>query len=184
MLGKTEYWWVMDESMEEIRRQLLTNNYVVIPSFLLDEQCRELKGYISQAQREGRMGPGALAGGITGENLSYSIANVRGDNVGWFEGETEVSQRISLALTIFSQPLAFLPTREFPHLLSPIPSLNLLSPLGSRQGWPLLTQYLRFVDTVVSLLGETGEETGVPGRIDSESCLGDACLLEAIFLKS
>lgn len=123
LLGKDQYWWIMDESMEVIRAELAKNNFAVIPGFLLDEQCGELRGHIDRAHKEGRLGPGALAGGVTGENLSYTIQNVRGDQVGWFEGETE--------------------------------------------GWSILTEHLRFLDTLVSLLGEDGAgAVGKPGLPD------------------
>ena len=112
LLGKDQHWWIMDESVEVIRAELKKKNFAVIPGFLLDDQCHELRAHIDGAHREGRLGPGALAGGVTGENLSYTIQNVRGDQVGWFEGETE--------------------------------------------DWSILTEHLRFVDTLVSLLGEDG----------------------------
>ena len=39
-MGKTEWWWLMDQSRDEIGRLLRQNNYVVVDNFLLPEQVR------------------------------------------------------------------------------------------------------------------------------------------------
>jgi hypoxia-inducible factor (prolyl hydroxylase) len=85
MLGKEEWWWVMDESTQEMVRQLNTNHYCVLDGFLGDVALRELRGEIESLHTNGTMKSGVLAGGTTGKNLSYVHEKVRGDLVHWMD---------------------------------------------------------------------------------------------------
>ena len=89
LLGKEEWWWLMDDSCDEIAEQLNRNFFVVIDGFLLPEQTRELRAAIDAARRAGDMQPGVLAGGATGQNLSYTHERVRGDHVMWQGGDED-----------------------------------------------------------------------------------------------
>jgi hypoxia-inducible factor (prolyl hydroxylase) len=83
MMGKQEWWWIMDESTQEVVRQLNKNNYCVLDGFLGEAALLELRGEIQSLHENGTMKSGVLAGGTTGKNLSYVHEKVRGDLVHW-----------------------------------------------------------------------------------------------------
>ena len=86
LLGKAEWWWLMDESLAEINRRLATENFVVIDNFLPREDTRALRSEVKRAHDEGHLQPGVLAGGKAGNSTQYTMKDVRGDHVGWFNG--------------------------------------------------------------------------------------------------
>ena len=86
LLGKAEWWWLMDESLGEIHRRLETENFVVIDGFVPRDTTRELRNEIKKAHEAGHLTPGVLAGGKAGDTAQYTMKDVRGDHVGWFDG--------------------------------------------------------------------------------------------------
>ena len=77
----------MDPVTAAIKHQLHTANFVLLDRFLSPDRCQALRQRLAGAWTGGRMEQGALAGGVTGENLTYSMTQVRGDFVGWFDGK-------------------------------------------------------------------------------------------------
>ena len=86
LLGKSEWWWLMDESLAEIHRRLETENFVVVDGFVPPDTTRELRDEIRRAHDAGHLTPGVLAGGKAGDATQYTMRDVRGDHVGWFNG--------------------------------------------------------------------------------------------------
>ena len=96
LLGKAEWWWLMDESLAEISRRLETEHFVVIDGFLSRDAVSDLRDEIRSADDAGHLAPGVLAGGKAGDATQYTMRDVRGDRVGWFSGaETDPGLRWS-----------------------------------------------------------------------------------------
>ena len=96
LLGKAEWWWLMDESLAEISRRLETEHFVVIDGFLSRDAVSDLRDEIRSADDAGHLAPGVLAGGKAGDATQYTMRDVRGDRVGWFSGaETDLGLRWS-----------------------------------------------------------------------------------------
>merc|ERR1711988_1290492 len=85
MLGKEEWWWIMDDVIEEIAMQLRRDNFVVIDGFLLEKQAQAIRQEAINMRREGKLNQGVL---INAKNKgeTYLNATMRNDEVGWFEG--------------------------------------------------------------------------------------------------
>ena len=86
LLGESEWWWLMDESLAEIHRRLETESLVVVDGFVPPDLTRELRDEIRRAHDAGHLTPGVLAGGKAGDATQDSMRGVRGDHVGWFRG--------------------------------------------------------------------------------------------------
>lgn len=95
LLGKGDWWWLMDESLAEIHRRLETENFVVIDGFIPRDATRELRDEIHEAHKDGHLTPGVLAGGKAGNATQYTMKDVRGDHVGWFNGTETKSENSS-----------------------------------------------------------------------------------------
>ena len=87
LLGKAEWWWLMDESLAEIDRRLANENYVVVDNFLPRDATKDLRSEVKRAHEGGHLAPGVLAGGKAGDSTQYTMKDVRGDHVGWFNGD-------------------------------------------------------------------------------------------------
>lgn len=100
LLGKAEWWWIFDDSLQAIGDCLKRDNFVVLDGFMGREKAVGLYGELLRAYRAGklpetkhemvgcpRLEPGALAGGRTGKGLTYKMEAVRGDFVAWFNGQ-------------------------------------------------------------------------------------------------
>ena len=95
LLGKSEWWWLQDDAVEEIHRRLERDHVVVVDGFATPEATRELRDEIKRAHDAGALTPGVLAGGRTGAAASYTMSNVRGDRVGWFDGRERAADGAS-----------------------------------------------------------------------------------------
>jgi len=100
LLGKAEWWWIFEDSLQVLGSKLQRDNFAVVDNFLGPEKATGLHQELVNAYRAGRLPetqhemvgcprlePGALAGGTTGENLTYRMKSVRGDYVAWFNGK-------------------------------------------------------------------------------------------------
>jgi hypoxia-inducible factor (prolyl hydroxylase) len=83
----TWWWWLTDPVQAAIGRALDSQFYVVLDDFLHAAEAQTLARDVAAAHAAGRLKPGALAGGRDGSNLTYTHAGVRGDHVGWFDGD-------------------------------------------------------------------------------------------------
>ncbi len=63
ILGKEEWWWIMDDSIEAISRLLLANDFVVIDGFLGMDKAAQIRSEISSLYEKGQFDVGELAGG-------------------------------------------------------------------------------------------------------------------------
>ena len=86
LLGKAEWWWLMDDSLAEINARLESEHFVVIDGFLTGAHTRSLRDEIRDAHEHGHLAPGVLAGCKAGDATQYTMRDVRGDHVGWFDG--------------------------------------------------------------------------------------------------
>ena len=57
LLGKAEWWWLMDESLAEISRRLETEHFVVIDGFLSRDAVSDLRDEIRSADDAGHLAP-------------------------------------------------------------------------------------------------------------------------------
>ena len=87
LLTKPEWWWIQDEALDAIARELERSNFCVLDGFLGTMALRELRDEVAGLHRDGKLQLSKLAGGRTGGMLTYSHTAVRGDHVGWFDGE-------------------------------------------------------------------------------------------------
>lgn len=64
-----------------------TKNFVVLDGMLGIVACAELREEVVAVRASGGLRPSKLAGGRSGSMLAYTHTRVRGDLVGWFEGD-------------------------------------------------------------------------------------------------
>jgi len=109
LLGKEGWWWVFDDALKEIAESLIKHNFVIIDGFLGSKLAPSMQRELERAYRAGRLPetkhemigcprlePGALAGGSTGNNLSYKMDAVRGDFVAWVTGKESACEWTAL----------------------------------------------------------------------------------------
>lgn len=78
MVGKEDWWWIFDDSLKEMARQLLVQDFVVLDGFVTRKLSDAIKAELCSMYEEGTMKQGLLAGGRTGQNTKYSLVSVRG----------------------------------------------------------------------------------------------------------
>lgn len=81
------WWWLQDEALDHIGRELASKNYCVIDGLLGPHALRALRDEVAALRDTGRLQPSKLAGGRTGGMLTYTHTAVRGDHVAWFDGD-------------------------------------------------------------------------------------------------
>ena len=84
---ETFWWWLQDEALDAIAAELGRSNYCLVDGLIGQKALRTLRGEIDGLSESGRLQLSKLAGGRTGGMLTYSHTAVRGDHVGWFDGE-------------------------------------------------------------------------------------------------
>eukprot|EP00928_Gymnodinium_smaydae_P092334 TRINITY_DN7618_c1_g1_i1.p1 TRINITY_DN7618_c1_g1~~TRINITY_DN7618_c1_g1_i1.p1 ORF type:complete len:691 (+),score=135.88 TRINITY_DN7618_c1_g1_i1:158-2074(+) len=90
-LGRREWWWIQEESLETIGLHLQRQGYVVLDGFLLEDQAEALRNEVLSAHAAGRLeASGLVDGSVQGrEEATYRNAATRGDLVGWFAADGE-----------------------------------------------------------------------------------------------
>eukprot|EP00928_Gymnodinium_smaydae_P006845 TRINITY_DN12441_c0_g1_i2.p1 TRINITY_DN12441_c0_g1~~TRINITY_DN12441_c0_g1_i2.p1 ORF type:complete len:437 (-),score=102.97 TRINITY_DN12441_c0_g1_i2:87-1376(-) len=86
-VGKLEWWWIMDETMDEVARQLKEHSYVVLDDFFLAEMADEIRAAVSTAYEKGRLSEVSIVNGKTGDIAVNQ--NLRGDFVKWADANDE-----------------------------------------------------------------------------------------------
>lgn len=86
LLGKEEWWFIMDECLEEFGNLLVKNDHLVIDWFIPLPHVDMLKKDVRKVYENGKLRLGVLAGGKSGSSLTYTHTKVRGDVVEWFDG--------------------------------------------------------------------------------------------------
>lgn len=85
---REKYWWfISDGALDEIAMQLEAHAWCVVDEMLGIDSCEELRSEVVAARAAGKLQPSRLAGGRSGKLTSYVHSRVRGDLVGWFDGE-------------------------------------------------------------------------------------------------
>ena len=79
------WWWITDEALADMAEQLQRQHYCIVDGMLGEKSIAALHAEVRAAR--GQLSSSRLAGGRTGALLSYSHASVRGDLVGWFDGD-------------------------------------------------------------------------------------------------
>jgi hypothetical protein len=87
--GKQEFWWLFDDVLADIGKCLLTHSHVVVDDFVLPTQTADLRGEVMGLMHAGLLTRGALGGGRLGTNVKYTHDLVRGDLMGWFNGNED-----------------------------------------------------------------------------------------------
>lgn len=97
-VGKPATWiyWATDNIEIAIGRALDARNFVIIDDFLQPEMTAAIAREVAAARAAGLLAPGALAGGRNGTNLTYVHTGVRGDEVGWFDGDERCWNQLPL----------------------------------------------------------------------------------------
>ena len=83
------WWWITDAALAEMAARLRATGLCIVDGILGGAACGELRREVLAAHAGGHLRPSKLAGGRTGKNLSYSLDAVRGDVVGWFDGDED-----------------------------------------------------------------------------------------------
>jgi hypothetical protein len=84
MKGKKAWWWVFDDSLSTIGSILDDEGYVVVDDFY---DTSTLLSDVSSKYKAGLLPTkGGLIDGRDGRNTPYGDDNVRGDWIGWFDG--------------------------------------------------------------------------------------------------
>ena len=81
------WWWITDEALDAIAAELNSANYCVLDRFLGSKGAKALRKEVRRVRTTGHLKLSRLAGGRSGANVTYSHTAVRGDHVGWFDGE-------------------------------------------------------------------------------------------------
>jgi len=85
---REKYWWfITDDAIDDIARQLRDRSWCVLDECLGSAACDELRAEVVAVRAAGKLEASRLAGGRTGKLASYTHSRVRGDLVGWFDGE-------------------------------------------------------------------------------------------------
>jgi hypoxia-inducible factor (prolyl hydroxylase) len=98
MLGKKDWWYIMDEAVAQCAQELTENNYVVLDGFLGHERAMKLHAEVVSVRDSGDLRLGVLAGGRSGKDLSYQHKKVRGDLVEWFGGSEKFFNMLPIYL--------------------------------------------------------------------------------------
>lgn len=83
------WWWITDEALDGIGGELEANGFCVLDGLLGSAAVSVLHDEVSGVRAAGRLQSSRLAGGRSGAMLTYTHAAVRGDLVGWFDGDEE-----------------------------------------------------------------------------------------------
>ena len=86
-LDKAEWWWIFDEVLADVAACLQAHSMVWLDGFLLPSQADGLRAEVAHAKDAGLLKPGVLGGGRLGSSLGYVHERVRGDLMGWFNGD-------------------------------------------------------------------------------------------------
>lgn len=81
------WWWITDASLACIGEQLRSRCFLVLDGILGRSASVELRKEVIEARDLGKLTTSKLAGGRDGSKLTYTHTAVRGDLIGWFDGD-------------------------------------------------------------------------------------------------
>mmetsp|Transcript_2669 Transcript_2669/g.6447 ORF Transcript_2669/g.6447 Transcript_2669/m.6447 type:complete len:289 (+) Transcript_2669:93-959(+) len=94
----TWWWWAADESVAALGQALDGRYFALVDDFLPPSLVTAIAREAAAAHVGGLLSPGALGGGRNGSNLTYQHASVRGDVIGWFDGNEKPWQELPVYL--------------------------------------------------------------------------------------
>ena len=83
------WWWITDDALAALAAELRGRHYCVVDGLLGEAAAATLRREVQAVRAAGGLALSKLAGGRTGKGLSYSHSAVRGDWVGWFDGDEQ-----------------------------------------------------------------------------------------------
>ena len=86
-LGKREWWWIFEDTLGDVAACLSAHAMVWLDGFILPTQAADLQAEVRAARAGGHLKSGVLGGGRLGSSLGYVHEGVRGDLMGWFNGD-------------------------------------------------------------------------------------------------
>jgi hypothetical protein len=86
-LGKPGWWWLFEDTLDDVAQCLREHHMVWLDDFLLPHQAVELREEVTRAKEAGMLQHGVLGGGRLGSSLGYVHEKVRGDLMAWFNGD-------------------------------------------------------------------------------------------------
>eukprot|EP00392_Amoebophrya_sp_AT5.2_P004628 g4636.t1 len=93
LAAKPEWWWIQDECLELVAKQLKKHSYAFIDGFLPDSTALLLRQEVRKCDGDGRLKPAGVVNGKTGDG--YVETSTRGDRVGWFNTNGTDSWKVS-----------------------------------------------------------------------------------------
>lgn len=88
VLGKGEWWWIMDDSLALVSSHLKDHGYCVIDGFLSDVEATQLRCEVMAAHTAGQLRPAGLVNcKLPSADDNYKDKATRGDLVGWFDSD-------------------------------------------------------------------------------------------------
>ncbi len=81
------WWWITDEALDGVAAELSAKGFCVLDGFLGRTFAGALRDEVAGVRADGHLQLSRLAGGRNGTMLTYTHTAVRGDLVGWFDGE-------------------------------------------------------------------------------------------------
>jgi len=106
-VGKQEWWWIMDETMDEVARQITEHSFTVLDGFFLPAVADEVRGAVAGAHCHGELNEVSIVNGKSGEREIN--VGLRGDLVKWADSEDagfECLKRYTVLLGTFVSELA------------------------------------------------------------------------------
>ncbi|CAD7959299.1 unnamed protein product [Amoebophrya sp. A120] len=82
IVAKPEWWWIQDECLALVAKQLKKNDYAFIDGFLPANTALRLRTEVQKCDADGRLNPAGVVNGKT--ETAYIEQSTRGDRVGWF----------------------------------------------------------------------------------------------------
>ncbi|KAL1515808.1 hypothetical protein AB1Y20_002424 [Prymnesium parvum] len=83
----TYWWWLADASLTFLGEELRARRFALVDGMLGPVAIRALRDEVREVRALGRLAASKLAGGRDGNKLTYTHSGVRGDLVGWFDGD-------------------------------------------------------------------------------------------------
>jgi len=81
------WWWITDEALDATAAELTSKGFCVLDNLLGQAGATALRDEVAGVRAAGRLQASRLAGGRNGSMVTYTHTAVRGDHVGWFDGE-------------------------------------------------------------------------------------------------
>eukprot|EP00929_Paragymnodinium_shiwhaense_P074614 TRINITY_DN38196_c0_g1_i1.p1 TRINITY_DN38196_c0_g1~~TRINITY_DN38196_c0_g1_i1.p1 ORF type:complete len:398 (-),score=68.32 TRINITY_DN38196_c0_g1_i1:311-1504(-) len=85
LMGKAEWWWVMDATTDEVSRQMRAHNFAVMDGFLLPVVADAVRQSVVTAHKAGRLLPVGIMSSSSKAEEAFVNENLRSDRVSWVD---------------------------------------------------------------------------------------------------